>query len=119
MTLMAEEITGMYASLTDPEQYLVHDMQFHQTIAAASNNRILTSLMNMVARILFESRSKTVHRALDLKESAEQHHNIYRAMRERDPQSARDAMHDHLVETQKAQRLETQLSLESENDKVI
>ena len=34
MTLMAEEITGMYASLADPEQYLVHDMQFHQTIAA-------------------------------------------------------------------------------------
>ena len=119
MTLMAEEITGMYASLNDPEQYLVHDMQFHQTIAAASNNRILTSLMNMVARILFESRSKTVHRALDLKESAEQHHNIYRAMRERDPQSARDAMHDHLVETQKAQRLETQLSLESEDGKAI
>src|SRR3982750_4797587 len=46
MTLMAEEITGMYASLSDPEQYLVHDMQFHQTIAAASQNRILTSLMN-------------------------------------------------------------------------
>src|SRR6185436_10186909 len=62
MTLMAEEITGMYASLTDPEQYLVHDMRFHQTIAAASNNRILTSLMNMVAKILFEERSKTVKR---------------------------------------------------------
>lgn len=117
MTLMAEEITGMYASLNDPEQYLVHDMQFHQTIAAASNNRILTSLMNMVARILFDARSKTVHRALDLKESAEQHHNIYRAMRERDPQSARVAMHDHLVETQKAQRLETRLSHEAKNGK--
>src|SRR3954468_1681065 len=48
MTLMAEEITGMYASLNDPAQYLVHDMQFHQTIAAASQNRILTALMNMV-----------------------------------------------------------------------
>ena len=83
MTLMAEEITGMYASLNEPEQYLVHDMQFHQTIAAASDNRILTSLMNMVATILFDSRSKTVKRAKDLKESAEQHHNIYRAMRER------------------------------------
>ena len=106
MTLMAEEITGMYASLSDPEQYLVHDMQFHQTIAAASNNRILTSLMNMVATILFDSRSKTVKRARDLKESAEQHHNIYRAMREHDPEAARWAMHDHLVETQKAQRLE-------------
>ena len=106
MTLMAEEITGMYASLGDPEQYLVHDMKFHQTIAAASNNRILTSLMNMVATILFDARSKTVHRALDLKQSAEQHHNIYRAMREHDPVAARQAMHDHLIETQKAQGLE-------------
>lgn len=108
MTLMAEEITGMYASLTEPEQYLVHDMQFHQTIAAASNNRILTSLMNMVATILFENRSKTVKRARDLKQSAEQHHNIYRAMRERDSEAARRAMYDHLTETQKAQRLEEQ-----------
>jgi len=106
VTLMAEEIAGMYASLDAPEQYLVHDMQFHQTVAAASGNRILTSLMNMVATILFDSRSKTVKRARDLKESAEQHHNIYRAMRERDAEAARRAMHDHLVETQKAQRLE-------------
>jgi len=106
MTLMAEEITGMYASLNEPEQYLLHDMQFHQTIASASNNRILTSLMNMIATILYDSRSKTVKRAKDLKQSAEQHHNIYRAMREHDPEAARWAMHDHLVETQKAQRLE-------------
>ena len=47
MTRLAEEIAGMYASLSNPEQYLVHDMRFHQTIAAASDNRILTSLMNM------------------------------------------------------------------------
>jgi GntR family transcriptional repressor for pyruvate dehydrogenase complex len=110
MTRLAEEIAGMYASLNNPEQYLVHDMQFHQTIAAASDNRILTSLMNMVATILFDSRSKTVHRALDLKQSAEQHHDIYRAIRERDPDAAEQAMHDHLIETQKAQALEEQSS---------
>ena len=108
MTLMAEEIAGMYASLNEPEQYLVHDMKFHQTIAAASNNRILTALMNMIATILFDTRSKTVKRATDLKQSAEQHHNIYRAMRERDAEAASRAMHDHLIETQKAQRLEEQ-----------
>lgn len=106
LTLMAEEIAGMYASLDEPEQYLLHDMQFHQTIAAASGNRILTSLMNMVAAILYDSRSKTVKRAKDLKQSAEQHHRIYRAMRDHDPESARQAMHDHLIETQKAQKLE-------------
>jgi GntR family transcriptional repressor for pyruvate dehydrogenase complex len=108
MTLLAEEIAGMYASLEVPEQYLVHDMQFHQTVAAASGNRILTSLMNMVATTLFDYRSKTVKRATDLKESAEQHHNIYRAMRERNPEAARQAMRDHLLETQRAQRLEVE-----------
>ncbi len=108
MTTLAEEIAGMYASLNEPEQYLVHDMRFHQIVAAASGNRILTSLMNMVATILFEYRSKTVKRATDLKESAEQHHNIYRALRDHDPEGAEKAMHDHLVETQKAQRMEVE-----------
>lgn len=117
ITLMSEEIAGMYASLNDPEQYLVHDMRFHQTVAAASNNRILTSLMNMVAKILFDSRSKTVNRAKDLKESAEQHHNIYRAMRERHPEAASQAMHDHLIETQKAQRLEEEENAARANGK--
>jgi GntR family transcriptional repressor for pyruvate dehydrogenase complex len=106
ITLMSEEIAGMYASLDDPEQYLVHDMRFHQTIAAASGNRILTSLMNMIATILYDTRSKTVKRAKDLKQSAEQHQNIYRAMRDRDSEAAEQAMHDHLVKTQLAQRLE-------------
>src|SRR5437016_9544939 len=36
MATMAEEIAGMYASLDEPEQFLVHDVRFHQTVAAAS-----------------------------------------------------------------------------------
>ena len=108
LTQMAEEVAGMDASLDDPEQYLVHDMRFHRIIAAASGNRILTSLMNMVATILFEYRSKTVKRVKDLKESAEQHRNIYRAMCERSIEAAREAMHDHLTKTQAAQRREVE-----------
>src|SRR5215204_2460101 len=86
MATMAEEVAGMYASLDDPEQFLVHDVRFHQTVAAASGNRILTSLMNMVATILFDTRIKTVKRATDLKESAEMHRHVYRAIREHDPE---------------------------------
>jgi GntR family transcriptional repressor for pyruvate dehydrogenase complex len=108
MAQLAEEIAGMYASLDKPEQYLVHDMQFHQTVASASSNRILTALMNMVASILFDYRSKTVKRATDLKQSAEQHHNIYRAIREHDVEAARQAMRVHLIETQRAQRHEVE-----------
>jgi GntR family transcriptional regulator, transcriptional repressor for pyruvate dehydrogenase complex len=106
MAKLAEEIAGMYSAIEKPEQYLVHDMQFHQSVAAASGNRILTALMNMVATILFDHRSKTVKRAIDLKDSAEQHHNIYRAIREHDVEGARQAMRSHLLETQRAQRME-------------
>ncbi len=106
MTLMSEEIAGMFAALDEPEQFLVHDMNFHQTVAAASGNRILTSLMNMIAKILFEARSKTVKRATDLKESAEMHRSIYRAIRERNSQAASLTMRDHLLLAQKAQAQE-------------
>jgi GntR family transcriptional regulator, transcriptional repressor for pyruvate dehydrogenase complex len=103
---MSEELTGMFASLDEPEQFLVHDMRFHQTVAAASGNRILTALMNMLATILFEVRSKTVKRAKDLKESAEMHRSIYRAIRERNSDAARNAMREHLMLAQKAQESE-------------
>ncbi|HEX8072331.1 MAG TPA: FadR/GntR family transcriptional regulator [Pyrinomonadaceae bacterium] len=106
MATMAEEIAGMYASLDNPEQYLVHDMRFHQTVAAASGNRILTALMNMVAKVLFDARIKTVKRAQDLKQSAEMHRVIYRAIREHNPEAARIAMRDHLVGAQQAWELE-------------
>ncbi len=103
LAAMAEELAEMFATLDEPEEYLVHDMRFHQTIAAASGNRILTSLMNMVASILFDVRSKTVSRAHDLKESAEMHRLIYRSIRERNVEGARIAMRNHLLLAQKAQ----------------
>ena len=103
---VAEELAGMYASIDEPEQYLIHDMRFHQMIAAASGNGILTALMNMVATILFDVRRKTVNRAHDLKESAELHRQIYRAIRDRNAEAARTAMRNHLMLAQKAQESE-------------
>ena len=106
LATMSEEIAGMYASLDDPEQYLVHDMRFHQTVAAASDNRILTALMNMVAKVLFDARIKTVKRAQDLKESADMHRQIYRAIREHNSEAARNLMRDHLMLAERAWSLE-------------
>lgn len=104
MALMAEEITGMNVSLSQHEQFLIHERQFHHIVADASGNSILTSLVNMVATILSESRGKTGKSVL--KESAEQYQNIYCTIREGNVESARRSMHDHLVESQNTQRLE-------------
>lgn len=106
---LSEEIAEMFASLDEPERFLIHDMRFHQAVAEASGNRILAVLINLVTQVLFETRSKTVNRAKDLKEAAEMHRKIYRAIRERNPQEARIAMREHLITTQKAQLLEIEL----------
>ncbi len=112
---MADEVAEMFASLEKPEQYLVHDMRFHQVVASASGNRILTALMNMVTKVLFETRSKTVKFAQDLKESAEQHRQIYRSIREHDSEKARETMRFHLNSTKAAQAKEFERNQISEN----
>src|SRR5271167_2465878 len=86
----------MYAALTDPQQYLIHDVRFHRTIAKASGNPILGALMETITASLYQRRSKTIQNAVDLKESSEMHREIYRAIRSHNPAQARRAMEQHL-----------------------
>ncbi|CAA9377568.1 MAG: hypothetical protein AVDCRST_MAG74-98 [uncultured Pyrinomonadaceae bacterium] len=116
---LAEEIAEMYASLDDPEQFLTHDMRFHQMLAAASGNRILTALMNMVAKILLEARFNTTPSAAELKETAESQRRIYRRIRERQPETAREAMREHLLKAKKAQAEEVADNFAAETGKKI
>jgi GntR family transcriptional repressor for pyruvate dehydrogenase complex len=99
---MAEEVAEMFAALDDPQRYLVHDIRFHRAVAAASGNPILAALMGMVSEVLYERRRETVARARDLKESAEWHRKIFRAIRAHNPEAARAAMSEHLTLAQRA-----------------
>jgi GntR family transcriptional repressor for pyruvate dehydrogenase complex len=100
----------MYASLTDPHEYLIHDVRFHRTIARASGNPILGALMETITANLYEYRSKTVVNAVDLKESAEMHREIYRAIRSHNPVQARVTMEQHLNLARIAQASEAEVS---------
>lgn len=103
---LAEEVAEMYASLDDPREYLIHDVRFHRTIARASGNPILGALMETITADLYRHRSKTVQNTLDLKESAEMHREIYRAIRSHNPAQARLTMEQHLKLASDAQKLE-------------
>lgn len=103
---MAEEVTGMFATLDDPQAYLLHDVRFHQAVAAASANPVIQALVEMVSSLVYEQRRSSVERAHDLKESAEMHRQIYQAIRDRDPQRARAEMSRHLEMTRQAQAAE-------------
>jgi GntR family transcriptional repressor for pyruvate dehydrogenase complex len=104
---LAEEVAEMYASLDDPKEYLIHDVRFHRTIARASGNPILGALMETITANLYENRIKTVVKSVDLKESAELHREIYRAIRSHNPTQARSTMERHLNMARTAQDAES------------
>jgi GntR family transcriptional repressor for pyruvate dehydrogenase complex len=104
---ISDEITGMYASLEDPQAFLLHDVRFHRAVAAGTNNPVLGALIEMVASLHYEQRRETVERARgELRETADMHRRIYQAIRVRDPEAARLAMDDHLRRAQAAQASE-------------
>jgi GntR family transcriptional repressor for pyruvate dehydrogenase complex len=113
---LAEEVAEMYASLSDPQEYLIHDVRFHRTIARASGNPILGALMETITANLYEHRSKTVQHAVDLKESAEMHREIYRAIRSHHPVQARQTMEKHLNLARAAQASEADLAPANANE---
>jgi GntR family transcriptional regulator, transcriptional repressor for pyruvate dehydrogenase complex len=103
LTVLAEEVAEMYATVDDPAEYLIHDVRFHRTIAQASGNPILAALMETITSALYEDRSKTVEFARDLKGSADTHREIYRAIRAKNGPEARKIMERHLKLAQSAQ----------------
>jgi len=100
------DLDGMAGALDDPQKYLVHDVDFHRGVAAASSNPILGALVEMVSGALYRTRRETVAHARDLRGSLAMHKRIYRAIASGDPMRARDAMNLHLLQAQRARRLE-------------
>ena len=103
---LAEEVAEMYATVDKPSDYLIHDVSFHRTIARASGNPILAALMETITSALYDKRRKTVERSRDLRESAELHREIYKAIRGRKPAEARRLMEQHLRLAEAAQSIE-------------
>jgi GntR family transcriptional repressor for pyruvate dehydrogenase complex len=106
LATIADAVTEMFANLDDPQVFLVHDIRFHQAIAAASGNPILASIVEMVAGMFYEARRRTAHRGRDLQPIAEKHRRIYQAIRARDQGAAERHMFEHLIDAERLQDVE-------------
>ena len=100
---LSEEVAEMFAAIDSPSEYLVHDVLFHRIISQASGNPILAALMETITSALYDDRRKTVEHSLDLRESAEMHREIYRAIRSGKASEARKLMEQHLRMAETAQ----------------
>jgi GntR family transcriptional repressor for pyruvate dehydrogenase complex len=109
LAALSEEVASLFASMQEPQRFLVHDINFHRTLAAASGNPIVASLVEMVSALYYERRRQTAERASerDLRDAAEMHRRIYQAVRSREPEAARQAMHEHLAQASRYQAQET------------
>jgi GntR family transcriptional repressor for pyruvate dehydrogenase complex len=114
-TALAEEVAEMFSAMESPTEYLIHDVLFHRVISQASGNPILAALMETVTSAMYDERRKTVERSRNLRESAEMHREIYRAIRARKPLEARKLMEQHLRQAQTAQ--ETEPSIDQQNNR--
>lgn len=103
---LAEEVAEMFAAIGSPSDYLIHDLLFHRIISQASGNPILAAIIETITSALYDSRRKTVERSTDLRESAEMHREIYRAIRARKSKEAHNLMEQHLRMAQIAQGME-------------
>jgi GntR family transcriptional repressor for pyruvate dehydrogenase complex len=103
---LAEEVAEMFACSDNNVEFLKHDMLFHRIIAQASGNPILAALIETITAAMYEKRLKTVQRANYLRDMAEMHREIFRAIRAHNPIEARIQMEHHLRMAESAQNLE-------------
>jgi GntR family transcriptional repressor for pyruvate dehydrogenase complex len=113
LAAIADEVTGMFASLEDPQTFLVHDIRFHRAIATASCNPILAALVQMVSVIFYDVCRRTADKTGEQRSGAEMHRRIYQAIRAHDPGRAEQLMREHLLEAEREHELERQMAGEA------
>jgi len=101
LATLAEEVASLFASMTDPQGFLLHDINFHRAVAAASGNPIVGTLVEMVSELYYGRRRETAALATEqnLRDSSEMHRRIYQAIRSGDAAGASAAMNEHLLKS--------------------
>jgi GntR family transcriptional repressor for pyruvate dehydrogenase complex len=80
----------------DIERETELDLEFHNAIASAAHNDLLSRLMYSLQYILREYIKLSNEMTDHLETTYDEHHQIYLAIAERDPKVARQAMIEHL-----------------------
>ena len=103
---MDNALTAMHCALDDPEAFNTADVQFHEALAAASGNRMLTFLIEAMARPLrasrLQSRRGHLARGRPLTQVIDEHRRIYDRVDNGDSAGAAEAMRAHLEQTERS-----------------
>jgi DNA-binding FadR family transcriptional regulator len=89
---------SMEASRTSDE-WAVADLEFHEAVLAATNNELMVSLFSVVETALGSYFVLSASKRSDFKYSLPYHRKVYEAIRRREPEAARRAMQQMIVDS--------------------
>lgn len=76
------------------------DLAFHRTVMAAAGNVVVAALFDPIEQLVREARRQTTTYPEMRMLAIGWHKRILKAIRDRDPEAARNAMRDHLAQTE-------------------
>jgi GntR family transcriptional repressor for pyruvate dehydrogenase complex len=86
----------METAVKDPKRFAALDLEFHVTLASASNNFLIFDLVAMIRGQLEKALSKILVPPNAKPHTLKEHVAIINAIRRRDPEAASQAMQSHL-----------------------
>jgi GntR family transcriptional regulator, transcriptional repressor for pyruvate dehydrogenase complex len=92
---MQRALSRMHESFDNPEQWCTHEIHFHDSIVKAAHNAVMSTIMEMLSRMLLESRRETVRMLKDYPLSYRSHENVYVEIEKQDAEAAARAMVEH------------------------
>lgn len=92
-------LENMRAAGDDVDAFAAADVDFHQAVLASVGNAFVEAIFEPFGQLILAARRQTKSRAEIRAHALVAHERILGAIRDRDPEAARWAMHDHLVQT--------------------
>jgi GntR family transcriptional regulator, transcriptional repressor for pyruvate dehydrogenase complex len=99
-----EELDGLAATASEPDELIDRDVELHTAIARATRNPILLALMGSIGTLALESRRASAPLPGQAARSRRDHRGIIAALRRHDPDAAAEAMDRHLTSVARSVR---------------
>ncbi len=94
---IGKAVAAMRADLHDPNLFHAHDIEFHEAFMSASGNVALQTTMRMLYHATTEARKRVLPLIDNLDTHWKRHDRVYRAIRDRNSDQARQAVLDDLL----------------------
>lgn len=104
LAFLCEAIEDLKREIDDVVKMNAAHMRFHLGIANATKNGTIIKLIKSIVLMHTNYREKAVQTEGRKAKMIEEHDRIYLALKNRDPQAAREAMHDHLTQVEALHR---------------